>query len=193
MKSALLTSAPNPAILTNAMRWFRKPKKFPVPYVTLAAVAVYVALAAGLLYAKEFSQSSLPLPFGDQPPQITLTWSPDGVVDLMTTKVHLHMKDDHGLDFTTYRLTVVETGRTIDMPIKDLVGKDYETDLSFSWLAGDQRLRTAGKMTVIVSIADDHGHKSTLTRIIPLRARGAAGYPASVRKMLEGTATAPRP
>jgi hypothetical protein len=148
------------------MPWHKK-RKF--TYIFLASVVICAALAVGLLYVKEFSLTSLPAPFGDAPPQITLTWSPEGAVDLATMKAHLHITDDRALDFSTYRLTVGEINRTIDLPIAGLIGRDYETDLSFSWLAHDPRLAGAGQMTVTISISDDHGHKSSITRVIPLK------------------------
>ena len=167
------------------MPW-RQKREFPV--VLIASIVAYAALAAGFLYAKEFSLTSLPAPFGDEPPRITLTWTPAGECDLKTMKAHLHVTDDHGLDFTTYRLTVGELGRSFDLPIKDIIGKEYETDLSFSWLANDPRLAGAGKMTVNISISDDHGHEGAISRVIPLK-NWHSNYPDHIKELLSQPGT----
>jgi hypothetical protein len=161
---------------------FRKRREFPI--VLAGSVAAYALLAVGFMYAKEISHVSLPAPFGDEPPRITMTSVPEGEADLATYKLHLRLTDDRALDFKTYRMTVVEIGRTLDMPIDGLIGRDYETDLSFSWLAGDARLAGAGRMTVTVSIADDQGKATSVSKVVPLK-NWQAYLPPNVRARLE--------
>ncbi len=103
----------------------------------------------------------------DLPPRIEFTWSPAGPVDLKDMRGYLSLKDDYGLDFKTYRMRLVEVDKTIDLPIDGLIGKEYEAPVSFSLIAGNPRLN--GRLTVEISIADDRGQKSTLTRVITLK------------------------
>lgn len=105
----------------------------------------------------------------DQAPKIEFTWSPAGEVSLMDMKGMLTITDDYALDFTTYRMKLVELDREIDLPIPGLVGKEYEQPISFSLVANDDKLWGRDKLTVIISIADDKGQKSEITRVIPLK------------------------
>jgi hypothetical protein len=171
----------------------RKKSKFPI--VIVAVIVVYAAAAAAFMYVKESSLVSMPAPFGDEPPLITFTWSPEGAVDLKSMKAHLCLTDDRALDFTTYRLTIVEVAKTLDFPVAGVVGRDYDTDLSFSWLASDPRLTSSKQLTVTVSIADDQGQKSSLTRVIPLMS-SRISYPRGVQERLDRAAamdTSPSP
>lgn len=163
------------------MTW-RKKKGFPL--VLVGSVVAYALLAVGFMYAKEISHVSLPAPFGDEPPRIVLTPVPEGEADLSTFKLHLRLTDDRALDFKTYRMTVGEIGRTIDMPVEGIIGRDYETDLSYSWLAGDARLAGSGRMTVTVSIADDRGQTTTVSKVIPLK-NWQVYLPPRIREKLE--------
>lgn len=103
----------------------------------------------------------------DLPPRIEFTWSPAGPVDLKEMRGYLSIKDDYGLDFKTYRMRLVEVDKTIDLPIEGLIGKEYEAPVSFALIADNPRLN--GRLTVEISIADDRGQKSTLTRVITLK------------------------
>ena len=104
----------------------------------------------------------------DLPPSIDFTWTPSGRVSLKEMKGFLSMKDDYALDFKTYRMIIVELGKTVDLPIDGLIGKDYEQTISLSWLAENPKLIGKDKITLEFFIADDHGQKTTITRVIPL-------------------------
>lgn len=134
----------------------------------LVVTVVYLVVAASLFYLK--GDGSLTLPFRDNPPVIEFTWTPLGEVDLKTVVGHLKMSDDKALDFGTYRMTVMETGNTYDLPIQGgVIGRLYETDLRFSWLANNPNLLSSDRMTLNFSIADNAGHKTSLIKAIPLK------------------------
>lgn len=105
----------------------------------------------------------------DNPPTIEFSWSPAGPVDLREMRGYLTIKDDYAIDFTTYRLTLDELHKTIDLPIPGMIGKEYSSPISFSLLADDPRLASLNKLTVLIDVSDDRGQKSTLTRVIDLK------------------------
>lgn len=137
----------------------------------LTSTAVPIALGLVILVVMGFIITSdtkkLTARTNDLPPQIEFTWSPAGPVDLKQMRGFLTLKDDYGLDFKTYRMRLVEVDKTLDLPIDGLIGKEYETPVSFSLVADNPRLN--GRLTVEISIADDRGQKSTLTRVITLK------------------------
>lgn len=106
---------------------------------------------------------------GDTPPTVEFTFIPSKPISLHEVTAKVRVKDDHAIDFTTYRMTLVELERTLVLPIPGLVGKEYEQPVSFSLVADDPRIREAGKLTVIISVADDRGQSTEITRFIPLR------------------------
>lgn len=106
---------------------------------------------------------------GDTPPKIEFTWTPAGAVSLYDMRANLSIVDDHGIDFTTYRMHLVEIDRTIDLPIPGLMGREYEQPISFSLIADNPKLVGKDKLTVEISVADDKGQVSTLTRVIDLK------------------------
>jgi hypothetical protein len=105
----------------------------------------------------------------DEPPQIEFTWTPLGPLSLKDMKGRLTMKDDYALDFTTYRFRVVELDKTIDMPIDGLLGSDYESDVYLALLANDPRLPGLDRLTLEISVADDRGQKTTISRIVRIK------------------------
>ncbi len=106
----------------------------------------------------------------DTPPVIDFTWTPDqGAVSLMDAHALLTIKDDYGIDFTTYRMRLVELDKTLDMPIPGLIGKDYSQPVSFSLIADDPKLKGKHTLTVEITVADDKGQVSTLTKVMPLQ------------------------
>ncbi|MEY4744936.1 MAG: hypothetical protein RL272_881 [Candidatus Parcubacteria bacterium] len=137
--------------------------------LTSAAVPMALGLAIlavmGLIAASDTRK--LTARSEDLPPRIEFTWSPAGAVDLKDMHGFLTLKDDYALDFKTYRMRLVEVDKTIDLPIDGLIGKDYEQPVSLGLVAGNPRLN--GRLTVEISIADDRGQKSTLTRVITLK------------------------
>jgi hypothetical protein len=105
----------------------------------------------------------------DLPPTIDFTWTPAGAVDLKQMRGTLTMSDDYALDFKTYRMRLVELDKTIDLPIDGLIGKEYSAPVSFGLIADDPRLIGKDHLTVVISIADDKGQTTTLTRVIQLK------------------------
>jgi hypothetical protein len=105
----------------------------------------------------------------DQAPTIEFTWTPAGEVSLKEMQGMLTIRDDYALDFTTYRMKLVEAERELDLPIPGMMGKDYEQSVSFSLIADDPKLVDQTKLTVIISISDDAGHSTELTKVIPLK------------------------
>ncbi len=131
------------------------------------ALAIVILLTVGVVALRDY-RSLFARPH-DDPPMIEFTWTPDGRVSLKEMKALLVMRDDYALDFTTYRMTLVELDKTIDLPIPGLIGKDYEQPISFSLIADDPRLADEKKLTVRISVADDRGQQTTITREIPLK------------------------
>jgi hypothetical protein len=84
-------------------------------------------------------------------------------------KANLSMSDDYALDFKTYQMHLVEADRTIDLPIPGLIGKQYDQPISFSLIADDPKLRGKDKLTVQISVADDKGQKTEITKVIDLK------------------------
>ncbi len=142
-------------------------KKKILASVIPVALAVVILGVMGLIMSRDTQR--LLNRASDQPPQISFTWSPAGPVSLRDMKADLRITDDYGLDFTTYHMRLVELGRDIDLPIPGLIGKEYEQPISFSLIANDPKLIGLTKLTVVISIADDRGQKSEITRIIELR------------------------
>lgn len=106
----------------------------------------------------------------DNPPVIEFSWSPaEGPVSLAEASAVLHISDDYGIDFTTYRMRLVELDRTLDFPVEGVVGKDWTQPVSFSLVADDPKLQDVHTLTVEISVADDRGQVSTLTKVIPLK------------------------
>lgn len=134
-----------------------------VPVLLAAAILSVMALIAGkdtkaLMTRKE-----------DLPPTIDFTWSPAGAVTLKEMRGFLTMKDDYALDFTTYRLRIVELDKTVNLPIDGLIGKDYEQPISFGLLADDPRVVGLDKLTIRISVADDKGQKASIERVVKIK------------------------
>jgi len=130
-------------------------------------VGLVILLVMGVIITKDTRK--LMTRNDDLPPRIEFTWSPAGAVSLREMRGFLTLKDDYALDFTTYRMRLVEVDKTIDLPIDGLIGKDYEQSVSFSLLADNPKLYGKDKLTVEIEVADDRGQKSTLTRVISLK------------------------
>jgi hypothetical protein len=105
----------------------------------------------------------------DTPPVIEFTWSPLGPVDLKEMRGFLKMADDYALDFTTYRMEIRELGRSYDLPIEGLIGREYEQPISLGLLASDPGLTGRDRITIKFSIKDDRGQAAELERIIHLK------------------------
>lgn len=130
-------------------------------------VGAIIILVMGIIMSRDTQK--LMVRASDKPPVIDFSWSPAGPVSLLQMKGMLKIADDYGLDFTTYHMKLVELDRDIDLPIPGLIGKEYESPISFSLIANDPKLIGLTKLTVVISIADDRGQKSELTRVIDLR------------------------
>ena len=105
----------------------------------------------------------------DLPPVIDFTWVPLGPVDLREMRGFLKIKDDYALDFTTYRMRIVEIDRSYALPIDGLSGKEYEQPISLSLLADNPRVLERKTLTLEFTIADDRGQKTTVDRTLRLK------------------------
>jgi hypothetical protein len=107
---------------------------------------------------------------GDASPEIQFSWGYDsGEQTLRHFSGQLTMSDDWGLDFTTYRLRIPEANREIDLPIEGLVGKKYESPVYLGLLDGDASLKDKQELTLEFTIADDKGHSTTKSFVVPFQ------------------------
>ena len=120
----------------------------------------------------------------DMPPVIKFTWTPLGEVNLREFRGFLSMVDDYGLDFTTYQMEIVEIGRTYDMPIPGMLGREYETPVSLGLLANDPKLAGKKQLTLRFEISDDRGQTAKLERVV--RLKPIQNDPASMMLEAEG-------
>jgi len=105
----------------------------------------------------------------DAPPEIEFTWTPRRALTLNEFKGSLSLKDDHALDFSTYKFRIVELDKTIGLPIEGLVGKEYTSDIYLSLLANDYRVMNSDQLTFEISISDDRGQNTAITRVVRLK------------------------
>lgn len=133
----------------------------------LAVTALFVM---SLVYLADWSRINIREE--DTPPRIEFTWTPLGPVDLKEMRGFLKLTDDYALDFTSYRMTVVELDRTFDLPIDGLIGREYETPISLSLLASDPSLYGKPKLTLRFTVSDDQGQRAELERTIHLHQPG---------------------
>lgn len=137
--------------------------------VSIVVAALILGLV-GTVYLKDrFAMENRGPSDGDMPPTIDFTWEPLGRVFLEEVRGKVHMKDDHGLDFTTYRMTVVEANKTLDLPIPGMAGREYEQDISFVQFARSTDILRKGEITVEFRIKDDAGQETVLTKVIKVR------------------------
>lgn len=140
--------------------------KLPITLIPLT-LGLIILLVMAVIITKD--TRSLMTRGDDLPPRIEFSWTPAGAVSLKEMRGFLTLKDDYALDFTTYRMRLVELDKTIDLPIDGMIGKDYEQNVSFSLLAESPMMFGREKLTVEIEVADDKGQKSTLTRVITLK------------------------
>lgn len=133
--------------------------------IVLAALILGVV---GVTYVKERLFQDAP-GSADAPPTIEFAWTPLGRVFLEDVRGKVHMKDDHGLDFTTYSMHLVEANKTYDLPIEGMLGKEYEQDIAFTQFATDVSILRRGQLTVEFRIKDDAGQETVLTKVIKIR------------------------
>lgn len=133
---------------------------------SLAVSLAVLAVMGWLLIGSIASDGARPT---DAPPQIEFTWTPLGPLTLQEFKGTLVLRDDFGLDFTTYRFRIVELDKTVDMPIEGLVGKEYETDIFLSWLAENPKILELDRLTIEISVADDRGQMTSISRVVRLK------------------------
>jgi hypothetical protein len=130
-------------------------------------LSALILVVMGVIIAKD--TRALMMRKEDTPPVIDFTWTPAGDVNLKEMRGFLTIKDDYAIDFTTYRFTIVEIGKTFDLPIDGLIGREYEQPVSLSLIADRPEVLRQQKLTVEVEVADDRGQKSTITRVIKLK------------------------
>jgi len=81
----------------------------------------------------------------------------------------MRIVDDYGIDFTSYRFTIEELNKTIDLPTPGMLGREYEQDVTLSTLADNAVLLQAGKATIDITVADDAGQVTTIQKIIKIK------------------------
>ena len=134
-----------------------------LPYVLGVLILLSVTAIAAEEHLTLFTRGT------DHPPDIEFTWTPVGRVDLREMQAKLKITDDYGIDFSTYRFTIVELKKTMDLPIPGLVGREYEQDVSFSMLADNAILQVARQATIQISVADDAGQETSIEKVIKLK------------------------
>lgn len=105
----------------------------------------------------------------DKPPEVDFTWKPVGRVSLKDMVGTVKLKDDHALDFSTYKIRIVELGREIELPIEGVIGREYKQDISLAMFAGNLELLKRGEMTIQVEVADDAGQMTQIERVVKLK------------------------
>ncbi|HCC21902.1 hypothetical protein A2480_00645 [Candidatus Uhrbacteria bacterium RIFOXYC2_FULL_47_19] len=138
-------------------RWF-----FTLP--ALAIIAIVLILAAS-----EYGKSLSYLIRGqDNKPTIDFTWTPLGRVRLTEMVGQVFLEDDYALDFSTFKIEVVEINKVLKIARDDLVGREYTDRVSFAQLAGNPEINTRGQMTLRISVADDRGQLTEIERVIKI-------------------------
>ncbi|OIO51779.1 hypothetical protein COY93_00970 [Candidatus Uhrbacteria bacterium CG_4_10_14_0_8_um_filter_58_22] len=141
----------------SGMRWF-----FTFP--ALAIIAIVLILASSK-YGKRISY----LVRGqDDKPTIDFTWIPLGRVRLTEMVGQVFLEDDYALDFSTFKIEVVEIGKVLRIAREDLVGREYTDRVSFAQLAGNPEINMRGQMTLRISVADDRGQLTEIERVIKI-------------------------
>lgn len=151
------------------------PKRFFVVLPVILGVLILGVVAVGALRDRDAAIGIAESRFekkkgGDQPPEVDFTWTPSGAVTLREMVGRLSLKDDHALDFKTYKMYLVELDKTVTLPMAEsLIGREYEDRISFSLQAENPQLIGKDKLTVQIEIADTKGNKTSIERIIKLR------------------------
>ncbi len=138
-------------------------KLFSLPVILAAAFVV------GLL-AVEYGKSLQTMARGgDDPPTVDFTWTPVGRVDLKEMVGTVKLQDDHALNFSTYKITILELNREITLPVEGVIGRDYEQQISFAMFDGNLNLLKKQAMTIKIEVADDAGQHTAIQRIVKLK------------------------
>ena len=135
--------------------------------IIIAGAVLGVLIIGGVILRRQIAATYVRLT--DSPPTIIFTWFPEKPSTLKDIDGTLKITDDYGLDFTTYRLTIEEINKTIDLPIEGLIGKNYEQKIYLGLISDNPIFRQKKQATIIISIADDRGQKTTVRRVIPLK------------------------
>ncbi len=135
---------------------------------TLAASLVVLALI-GWSVAKDMAPRTEGPRTTDAPPVVEFTWMPLGPLTLNEFKGSLSLKDDHALDFSSYKFRIVELDKTIGLPIEGMIGKEYTSDIYLSWLADNAKVMESEQLTFEISVADDRGQTTSIRRVVRLK------------------------
>lgn len=144
-------------------------KKFKLDTWAKGASLLLAVVILVVMFALRLRDGQTPDRTLDLPPTIDFTWTPAEPTSLREMSGLLAIHDDFALDFTSYRMKIVELDRTLDLPIPGLVGKDYEQPISLSLVADDPRFAAAGKATLEFTITDDKGQRTTVTKTVELK------------------------
>ena len=131
--------------------------------VSLSVLAVIGWLVIGDLSLRPEARPA------DAPPEVDFTWTPLGPVTLDEFKGFLSLKDDHALDFTTYKFRIVELDKTIGLPIEGMIGKEYTSDIYLSWLTNNSKVMESDQLTFEISVSDDRGQNTSIRRVVKLK------------------------
>ena len=83
----------------------------------IALVATVIGFAI-FFSLKKTTDNEVVLRIEDKAPEITLTWLPEKPNSISDINAKLRIVDDHGIDFSSYLLTIVEAERTINYPVE---------------------------------------------------------------------------
>ncbi|KPJ85297.1 hypothetical protein AMJ57_03590 [Parcubacteria bacterium SG8_24] len=104
----------------------------------------------------------------DRPPVIEFFSDSPAPRPLRVTRGRVRLEDDRGLDFSTYRMTAVELGRTIRLPIEGMLATEYEQDISLALLLTEPGAGRLEYITLEFFVADDSGQGTILSERVEL-------------------------
>lgn len=134
--------------------------------LAIAAGIGGIVIAVFAAFAQKTPTGEYDIRIQDKAPEINFTWSPEAPADLIEMQAKLKITDDHGIDFSSYRFTIVEAERTLDFPVADIVGREWEQPISLSLIASDPKLIGREFVTIRVSVADDMGQQTEIEKVI---------------------------
>ena len=143
-----------------------KPKRRKIFSWPVIVAAIFVVLLLVVEYGKSLQMVARGT---DEKPTVDFTWTPIGRVSLKEMKGHLKVEDDHAIDFTTLKMEVVELHKTIEVTRNDVIGRSFETDMSFAMFDGNLDLLKHGQMTLRVSVSDDIGQETVIERVVKIK------------------------
>ncbi len=136
--------------------------------IIIAAIAVII-LGLGFVGCKRTAKGDLVFRLTDAPPTIEFTYQPTTPRDASEVKGRLVIKDDHAIDFDSYLLEIPEAKKSLPYGVADVIGRELDTPLNFSFIANDPEVRTLHQFTVRVTVKDDLGQESKNEVVVKLQ------------------------